>query len=196
MPARPGGMAGMDDPAEVYRRNAINKILENVHGDLAMLRKNQEAEMENMFSTQAVLRQREQEILKGMREMVEEKEALEQQLQIVMMNSDVLEGWVRENEGRKVQDAVQVDEVFETVDVCSKQLLECTAADLAVEDTVYSLDKAVQEGVISFEVYLKSVRVLSREQFFHRALAAKVKAAQVQVQVQSMAARVPNQYAS
>lgn len=153
--------------------------------------------MEGLFTTQAGLKQREEELRKGLREMLDEKEALEQQLQMVLMNTDVLEGWVRENEGRgrRIGD-VDVDDAFEPSDPLSKQMLQCTAADLAVEDVIYSLDKAAQEGSISFEMYLKNVRALSREQFFHRATGAKVRAAQLQSQVTSMAARVPPQYAS
>lgn len=153
--------------------------------------------MEGLFSTQAELRRREEELTHGLREMVEEKEGLEQQLQLVLMNTDLLEGWARENEGlrRRCHDGVDVDDVFEPVDALSRQMQECTAADLATEDTIYALDKAVQEGAIPFDSYLKNIRALSREQFFHRALAAKVRATLVQAQVTSMAARVPH-YAS
>ncbi|MCH98322.1 protein ELC-like, partial [Trifolium medium] len=42
---------------------------------------------------------------------------------------------------------------------------------------------------VPFDQYMRSVRVLSREQFFHRATAAKVRAAQLQAQVANMAAR-------
>uniref|UniRef100_A0A1D1XJ06 Protein ELC n=1 Tax=Anthurium amnicola TaxID=1678845 RepID=A0A1D1XJ06_9ARAE len=184
-----------DDPAEVYRKNIINRILETTHAEIVSLRKNRELEMEGLFATQAALRRREEELSRGLRGMQEEKEGLEQQLQLVLMNTDVLEGWVRDNEGKKRRDEVDVDQVFEPCDPLSRQLMECTAADLAVEDTVYSLDKAVQEGAIPFDMYLKNIRALSREQFFHRAISAKVRAAQVQAQAGSMAARAP-QYAS
>ncbi|XP_068652918.1 protein ELC-like [Aristolochia californica] len=180
------------DPAEVYSRNAINKLLETIHADIAALRKNRETEMEALFTTQAALRQRQEVLAKGLREMQDEKESLEQQLQIVLMNSDVLEGWVRENENkiaRKV--SLDIDEIFEPMDVLSKQMLDCTAADLAIEDVIYSLDKAVQEGSIPFEFYLKQIRAISRDQFFHRAMAAKVRAAQMQARVATMAAREP-----
>ncbi|MQL93347.1 hypothetical protein Taro_025996 [Colocasia esculenta] len=185
----------MDDPADVYRKNAINKILEMVHADTFALRKSREVEMEGLFGTQAVLRRRDDELSSGLREMQDEKEALEQQLQLVLMNTDVLEGWMRENQGKKRMDEIHVDEIFELSDPLSKQLTECTAADLAVEDTIYSLDKAVQEGAVPFDMYLKNIRILSREQFFHRATATKVRAAQVQAQVTNMAARAP-QYAT
>lgn len=149
--------------------------------------------MEGMFTAQAVLRQREEEVLKGLREMQYEKEALEQQLQMVLMNTDVLEGWVRDNEGKLGGDTTNVngDEAFEPSDPLSKQMLESTSSDLAIEDVVYALDKAVQEGSIPFDLYMRNVRLLSREQFFHRAMAAKVRAAQMQAKVTTMASRAP-----
>ncbi|XVE68443.1 hypothetical protein DITRI_Ditri09bG0069200 [Diplodiscus trichospermus] len=182
-----------EDAAEVYQRNAVNKLVEMVHGDIIGMRKAREVEMEGLFSAQAVLRRREEEINKGLKEMQDEKEGLEQQLQIVLMNSDVLDGWIRDNEGKTKnlgKHNVDVDEAFHCVDVLSKQMLDCTAADLAIEDVVYSLDKAVQEGAVPFDQYLRNVRLLSREQFFHRATAAKVRAAQMQAQVASMSARL------
>ncbi|KAJ0977342.1 hypothetical protein J5N97_012816 [Dioscorea zingiberensis] len=164
-----------EDPAEVYRRNAISKLRDMIHGDLSGLRKSLEVEMEGLFTTQAALKQREEELRKGLREMQDEKEGLEQQLQLVLMNTDVLEGWVRENEGRGRIGDVDVEDAFQPSDPLSRQMLQCTASDLAVEDVIYSLDKAAQEGSIPFEMYLKNVRTLSREQFFHRATGAKKK---------------------
>ncbi|PRQ38058.1 putative ubiquitin-conjugating enzyme/RWD, steadiness box (SB) domain-containing protein [Rosa chinensis] len=185
-----------DDPTEVYKRNAINKLVEMVHGDMAGLRKMREAEMDGLFNAQVALRQRSEQLGKGLKEMLDEKEGLEQQLQMVLMNSDVLEGWLRENEGKTKDGGVDVDDAFQCVDALSKQMLECTASDLAIEDVVYSLDKAVQDGAIPFDQYLRTVRLLSREQFFHRATAAKVRAVQMQSQVANMAARLSHYVAS
>ncbi|XP_031267586.1 protein ELC-like [Pistacia vera] len=179
-----------DDPTEVYKRNAVNKLVEMAHGDIVGMRKAREAEMEGLFSTQAFLRRREGEIDKGLKELQDEKEGLEQQLQMVLMNTDILEAWVRENQNKtKDFKDLDVDNAFQCLDVLSKQMLDCTAADLAIEDVVYSLDKALQEGSVPFDIYLRNVRLLSREQFFHRATAAKVRSAQMQAQVASMAAR-------
>ncbi|GMI70117.1 Vacuolar protein sorting 23A [Hibiscus trionum] len=182
-----------EDATEVYKRNAVNKFVEMVHGDIIKMRKQRESEMEGLFSAQAVLRRREEELNKGLKEMQDEKEALEQNLQVVLMRSDVFDGWLRDNEGKtKNMDNVEVDEVFHCADALSEQMLDCTAADLALEDVVYSLDKAVQEGAVPFDQYLRNVRLLSREQFFHKATAAKVRAAQMQAQVASMTARSPH----
>lgn len=169
----------------------MNKLVEMVHGDIMGMRKAREVEMEGLFSAQAVLRRREAEINKGLKGMHDEKENLEQQLQLILMNTDILESWVRENkEKTKNSGEVDVDKAFECIDVLSKQLLDSSATDLAIEDAVYALDKAVQEGAMPFDQYLRNIRLLSREQFFHRATAAKVRGAQMQAQVASMAARV------
>ncbi|KAG6418585.1 hypothetical protein SASPL_120789 [Salvia splendens] len=191
-PPPPYGSGRMEDPAEVYKKNAINKLIADLNGDIREMRKGSEGQMEGAFGAQAVLRRREEELRKGVKEMQDEKEALEQQLQMVLMNTDVLEGWLRDNQGKldgNKADHVDWDEAFEPCDVLSKQMLDCTASDMAVEDTIYALDKAVQEGAIPFDQYLRSVRLLSREQFFHRATATKVRAVQMQAQVASMASR-------
>ncbi|KAL3652164.1 hypothetical protein CASFOL_001845 [Castilleja foliolosa] len=191
-----GGGRIMEDPAEVFKKNAIAKLVESLNGDLREMRKAREGEMEGFFGAQAVLRKREEDLRKGLKEMQDEKEALEQQLQMVLMNTDVLEGWLRENEGISGNnDTVDVDEAFEPSDRLSKQMLDCTASDLAVEDAIYSLDRAVQEGVIPFDQYLRNVRLLSREQFFHRATSSKVRAIQMQAQVVNMGSRSSLHYA-
>ncbi|KAL2329158.1 hypothetical protein Fmac_022585 [Flemingia macrophylla] len=184
-----------EDPSEVFKRNAINKLVEMVYGDVASLRKTREAEMEGLFTLQGVLKQRHESLHGGLLEMQAEMEALEQQLQMVLMNTDVLEGWLRDNQGKKMAGLENPEDAFECVDVLSKQMLDCTAADLAIEDTLYALDKALQVGAVPFDQYLRSVRALSREQFFHRATASKVRAAQLQAQVANMASRI-HHYAS
>lgn len=184
-----------EDAGEVMKREMVNKLVERAHSDVGEFRKRREGEMEGMMDAQRVLRERGEEIGRGLREMVGEKEALEQQLQMVLMNSDIMEGWLRENEGKKKSAGVDVDDAFEPCDGLSKQILEYTASDLAIEDVIYSLDKAVQEGTMRFDQYLRSVRLLSREQFLHRATTSKVRAAQMQAQVNSMAARASSQYA-
>ncbi|EPS63144.1 hypothetical protein M569_11641 [Genlisea aurea] len=190
------GRTMVEDPAEVFKRNAINKLVESLTDHVRELRRSREEEMEGLFAVQAVLRTREEELRKGLKEMQDEKEALEQQLQTVLMNGDILEGWLRDNKG-KSDDAATTsspEEAFETCDSLSKQMLDCTASDLAVEDTIYGLDRAVQEGAVPFDQYLRNVRLLSREQFFHRATASKVRAVQMQAQVASMATRAGPQY--
>ncbi|KAL0728157.1 hypothetical protein Bca4012_024250 [Brassica carinata] len=183
-----------DDAAEVYKRNAINKLVEMVHVDLVLMRSAREAEAEGLLGLQANLERREEELGRGSQEMANEKETLEQELQIISMNTDVLDSWVRDhNQGRSknlLVDFDDVDSAFVCMETMSKQMLESTASDLAIEDAVYSMDKSFRDGVLPFDQYLRNVRLLSREQFFHRATAEKVRGMQMEAQVASIAARL------
>ncbi|XP_057776587.1 protein ELC-like [Salvia miltiorrhiza] len=192
-----GGGREMEDPAEVFRKNAINRLVESFYGEIREMKKAGEGEMEGLFGAQAMLRKRDEELGRGLKEMQDEKEVLEQQLQMVLMNGEIMEGWLRENEGKlgsRDLSSVDVDEAFEPCDALSKQMLDCTASDMAVEDAIYALDKAAQEGAVPFDLYLRNVRLLSREQFFHRAIGSKLRAMQMQSQIASMASRAPPQY--
>ncbi|CAL4886188.1 unnamed protein product [Urochloa decumbens] len=182
-----------EDPAEVFKRNAVAKLVDMAYADAAALRTAREAEVDALFAVQAELRHRGDVVAQGVRKMGEEKEALERRLQDVMMATDVMEAWVVDNSRRGNTQATE--DAVEPADVLSRQMIECTAADLALEDTIYALDKAIQEGSVPFDGYLRSVRALSREQFFYRALSAKVHSEQQRAKVASMAARAP-QYAS
>ncbi|XP_008783199.1 protein ELC-like [Phoenix dactylifera] len=158
-----------NDPVEV------KWILEMVQRDLA----GREAEMEGFLRVQAELKRREQAIARGTRELEEARDNLEQELQVTQMNTDVMESWVRETKGnirrRWKEREVSIDDVFEPSDVSSRKMMECAAMDLALEDTIYALDRAATEGCMPFHAYLKHVRALSREQFFHRSMAARVR---------------------
>jgi len=55
------------------------------------------------------------------------------------------------------------------------RLLDLVAHDLAIEDTFYSLTKALDRERIDPTSYLKVVRSLAREQFFKKALAVKIR---------------------
>uniref|UniRef100_A0A7N0T2Z3 Protein ELC-like n=1 Tax=Kalanchoe fedtschenkoi TaxID=63787 RepID=A0A7N0T2Z3_KALFE len=186
-----------EDPAEAFRRSAVNKLVHMAHKDVAALTNTREAEMEGIFNAQSVLRQREQLLFRGLRDMISEKEALEQKLQMVLMNADMLEAWLTENADKVHKLAnLDPDHVFQPCDALSNQIINSTSSDLAIEDAIYSLDKASQEGAIPFDLYLRTVRSLSREQFFHRATASKVRAVHMQSQVANMAARISHYVAS
>ena len=45
---------------------------------------------------------------------------------------------------------------------------------MALEDTLYQLGRALYAEELSFDHFLRHARVLSREQFFRRALSKKI----------------------
>ena len=50
------------------------------------------------------------------------------------------------------------DKAIVPTDSLSRQALEAQAKDMAIEDALYALDKALQHGTITSEAYLKQVR--------------------------------------
>ncbi|CAM6118759.1 unnamed protein product [Calypogeia fissa] len=159
-------------PVQAFQITATNSVTKRLQRDSKAILRRGEVEMNDLFSTQVLLNERKEQIEQGFRDMQQEKESLEEQLQFYMTNTDVIEAWLRENEGGKSN--LSIDGMFQPVDDISRQLLESTAADLSIEDVLYSLDRAVQDGSIPWEAYLKAVRQLSREQFYHRATCLKV----------------------
>ncbi|KAI9183366.1 Suppressor protein stp22 of temperature-sensitive alpha-factor receptor and arginine permease [Blastocladiella emersonii ATCC 22665] len=66
-----------------------------------------------------------------------------------------------------------VDDVLVCTDPVQAQVLDAVAEDHAIEDTLYLLGKALDDGKVDPATYLKHVRSLAKEQFMHRALAKK-----------------------
>ncbi|KAH7665810.1 Vacuolar sorting protein/ubiquitin receptor VPS23 protein [Dioscorea alata] len=63
-----------------------------------------------------------------------------------------------------------IEDVLDVVDEASKFLIKSEAADRPIDDVMEIIWKEVEEGRIEFREYLKQIRNLAREQFFHKAL--------------------------
>lgn len=70
----------------------------------------------------------------------------------------------------KEGEEINPDEVYGPTQPLFKQLLEAYAEENAVVDAIYYTGEGLRKGVISLDVFLKSVRELSRRQFMLRAL--------------------------
>ncbi|KAL7269036.1 Suppressor protein stp22 of temperature-sensitive alpha-factor receptor and arginine permease [Rhizina undulata] len=67
-----------------------------------------------------------------------------------------------------------VDSVVVATTVVHGQLYDLVTEDMAIEDTIYVLGKALDRERISLDVFLKHTRALAREQFLLRALVKKI----------------------
>lgn len=130
--------------------------------------------------------------------------------QACLTQANALETWLSANDRPTTE--LDPDRIFEPADALSRQLLDCISSDLAIEDTMYALDKALQAGAggpslrrsgsggdgasarggLAVDTYLKEVRSLAREQFTFRALELKIRAAQRSARVAQMAAPGPH----
>uniref|UniRef100_A0A2P2QP05 SB domain-containing protein n=1 Tax=Rhizophora mucronata TaxID=61149 RepID=A0A2P2QP05_RHIMU len=88
-----------------------------------------------------------------------------------MHQSDLLINWLRVTDGKSLSPSLTVadsDEAFEAVDENSKLVIDCLAADRAIDDLIDALDKALEQQVLNIDAYTKQVRALAREQFYSR----------------------------
>jgi len=70
----------------------------------------------------------------------------------------------------KEGEEINPDEVYGPTQPLFKQLLDAYAEENAVVDAIYYTGEGLRAGVISLDVFLKSIRELSRRQFMLRAL--------------------------
>ncbi|KAK9361643.1 UEV domain-containing protein [Lipomyces starkeyi] len=93
-------------------------------------------------------------------------------------NKTILKDKIRQAEEAIIEASqrgeVNVDEIVCAEAVVFNQLYELTADDLAIEDTIYVLGKALDRERISLDDFLKHARTLAREQFMKRALVRKI----------------------
>ncbi|XP_022727873.1 protein ELC-like [Durio zibethinus] len=165
------------DPSLVSRKEALDRLVGILHYDMVALRTSTFEEIEELSLLQEELKSRDRFTRSMISEMERERSNLRERSNNWAEETDRLVNWLRVNDRRPIMalDAgdVEIEDAFE-IDEKSRMRLECTAADLAIEDVLYKLDKALEQEALSFDSYIKQVRSLAREQFFHRASEMKL----------------------
>ncbi|OAY80925.1 Protein ELC-like [Ananas comosus] len=134
--------------------------------DAARLRAKAEEDIERLWAEQAVLRGRARAVDAAREELEEEREGLERALARKVRDTRVLSEWLGSVCGGANE--LSDGEGFEEGDETSRRLVANAAAELAIDETVDALTVALEKGLVGVKVYLKQVRALAREQFFHR----------------------------
>ncbi|KAJ3381943.1 hypothetical protein HDU92_005031 [Lobulomyces angularis] len=70
---------------------------------------------------------------------------------------------------------IEVSEIIVGLNPIDEQLYELMAEDLAIDDTLYVLDKSLQMGLCDLSQFLKNLRDLGRKQFKTRSLIKLIK---------------------
>ncbi|KAH7437842.1 hypothetical protein KP509_05G091900 [Ceratopteris richardii] len=182
----PSGNDESTNTCDVFRENAIRALSERTELDIENQRRILDAETNKFADSESLLQSRELLLIRALDQQREERDAVEQQLQYIRANTDVVEAWLK---NQIDFEDVSIDDIFTASDELSKQLLESSAADLALDDVLYTLDKAVQHGCMPLDEYLRRVRLAAREQFLHRAMSSKLEAIQRDRRISNMAAR-------
>uniref|UniRef100_A0A803LFJ7 Uncharacterized protein n=2 Tax=Chenopodium quinoa TaxID=63459 RepID=A0A803LFJ7_CHEQI len=150
------------------KETIIDDLVRKISDDLAALNVQTRNDIERESNNQAKLKERGDVIDGYISLLKDERDNLEKSVAEVEEYNDKLSDWLRISQNASSTAHVQI------VGDKSK-MVEFKAASKALDDVLYALDKALEQGVISLDVYMKQVRVLAREQFFHRAMFFELK---------------------
>lgn len=105
---------------------------------------------------------------------VERLRIMEEEISGAKREVEEKEKWIAENRNDDVMDEAAVDRATDAEDALVRQKMRLAATDAAIADVIYTLDKALKDGTIALDEYLKMVRKYSSEQYYAKALAEKV----------------------
>ncbi|KAJ8486606.1 hypothetical protein OPV22_019091 [Ensete ventricosum] len=164
---------GRTDASLASKREAIDRLVAALHYDVKRFQAQIEEDKERLYNRQAKLRERAELIDRALGDLELEKLRSKEATKQMVDDADVLSNWLQSH---GIESSLRMAEVegFEAAGDSDRCLLENEAAANAIDDTVEVLAEALAAGSVSFGNYIKQVRCLAREQFFHRALVAKI----------------------
>lgn len=156
---------------------ALDRLAGSLRYDLGTLKAKTAEEIERLSQFQEEMAKRVDSTRRIIYGLECEKVSLKGRVSELVEEADVVLNWLKVNDREiwiaKIGD--EIENAFEAAGDDSDAVLDCLAADKATEDLIYALDKAVEQEVVSFGVYIRQVRVLAREQFCHRAMLLKLR---------------------
>lgn len=173
--------SSLTHPLLPSKREAMDRLTCTLHYDIVALRAKTTDEIEDLSAIQAKMIERVDITTSIILGLEHERMNLKEKVEELTEEGDVLMNWLRlfhKGSGGAIL-GDDIEEAFEVVDEESRIVRDCLGGDWAIEDLIYALDKAVEEGVISFMVYMRQVRILAREQFFLKARLVKLRDQQI-----------------
>ena len=100
------------------------------------------------------------------------KRAVQKNVNDICEQNDALEDWLETQEANG--ENLNIDDVIAPSDAISEQLCECVAKVSTIEDMLYHLEQALNDGSIELKACLRIVRRVSRDMFMNKALGLKI----------------------
>jgi len=164
---------GMHDNTEQLRDQVNTKMREYLTQELNEI----SDENYELCKRQARIERKKKEIDQTFAQSEEEFNKLQKRKADLISEKERLEKWLADNEGNS---RIDVDNVISANDTHAEQLFEVTAEDYALSDVQYELEECLNDELINLSTFLKQIRKVSRNQFFARALANKLKTTMAQ----------------
>ncbi|KAK6937590.1 Ubiquitin E2 variant, N-terminal [Dillenia turbinata] len=164
-------------PSYLSKTEALDRLVVDLYGDMVALHAKNNEKMEEISELQVEMEKRADVATSILLGLEHERENLKGSVTKLTEEADKLVNWLRANDQVYLEATIgeKIEEAFEDVDKDSKLVIDCLAEDRSIEDLLYALDEALEKRIVTFDVYIRQVRVLAREQFFKRAEAIKLR---------------------
>ena len=157
--------------AAAAQGGALKQVTEEMEKILVEMNDRMSSELETLVLEQSQLSAGAREIEEGLAALHAEGRELQAHLASLGTRSEELEGWLAKHDTDVELDPEQI---VEPKDAVSAQLLDEIAHDMAMEDAIVLLEEAYADENIDTANFLKQVRKIARQQFFHKALVRKL----------------------
>jgi len=155
------------------RQVSSNKLTKKLQEHLEQFYTSIGKEMDAEYAKQAQLQKNKETIRLRQFEFEESVVVLEEQCKLASDSIKSLETWLDERKGND-DGELNLDQVIQPSDEASEKLLELVSETAAIDDTLFALDRALNQGAIELPAFLREVRKLSRQQFLHIAHSQKI----------------------
>jgi len=160
-----------EDPATVAKRNALRSATERLQTRLHEFFSGATKEIDDFMLRNSELEEKARYLDLEKNRMEQERMQNEMDVDSLSKNFDELSVWLASNDGNA---KIDIDAITEPKDALSKQLLWLVAEDATIEDTLYYLEKKMNNRELPLDAFLKYVRSLAAEQFTKRATIKKI----------------------
>ncbi|CAL4903588.1 unnamed protein product [Urochloa decumbens] len=174
-----GGARAAATPAEEERRRMhavlAEELAARMGADAADFRVRADEDIHAMASLQAGLRARGDAMGGAIRALEEERMRLELAVTASLAHRRNLLAWLHKESRAAPPGAAGAASALAPYAAAgdAPRWLESKAAELAADDAIDALGDALENGELGFQEYIKRVKILAREQFFHCYAASK-----------------------
>ncbi|OEL21172.1 hypothetical protein BAE44_0017809 [Dichanthelium oligosanthes] len=144
----------------------VDELASRLGRDAAAFRGGVDQDIHDMSSLQAGLRTRGDAMGRAVHDLEEERMRLERAVTASLAHRGKLLTWLHKASPARAPDAAAAVAPHAAAGD-AQRWLESKALELAVDDTIDALGHALENGELSFQEYIKRVKILAREQFFH-----------------------------
>lgn len=177
--------ASASEAAAQKKNKLVQTVTAKLQHALGAAYKELATDIDKLFEQSSSLRANEEKVKQTTAALKEQQTALVARVAALTAKCEEVNAWVTEHEAKGAH--VDVDSIVYARDSWSAQVLDLVAEDHAIEDTLYGLDKALNEERLDQKLFLKQIRKLAAQQFHARALGLKIAEAQAKAKANAAA---------